>query len=256
MPSTPLRCASARPERLRSYLRPGPLRRASSRSVLATLRAARLQARRIHPSRPRSAAHIECHRILAATDQAAPSLHVLHYASGVRALRRSSLLAPARLKSHATRPVTTHSPRVMPFAETARAPCARFARRSPLRQAQGSKVAAAKLRPTVEALGASASSMEAPPRPGSAKPRGAASECRAELRPPRHLETSHNGARYVFIRSQNRSRVALSGAPPALTPFQNVRLRLSPHILKLRQPCGLEQKAFCSLGAAFLLVGG
>ena len=37
----------------------------------------------------------------------------------------------ARLKSHATRPVTTHSPRVMPFAETARAPRARYARRSP-----------------------------------------------------------------------------------------------------------------------------
>lgn len=59
MPPIPLRCASARPERLRFYLqgrpRPGPLRRASSRSVLATLRAARLQARRIHPSRPRSA---------------------------------------------------------------------------------------------------------------------------------------------------------------------------------------------------------
>lgn len=81
--------AAARPERLRSYLqgrpRPGPLRRASSRSVLATLRAARLQARRIHPSRPRSAAHIECRRILATTDQAAPSLHVLRFASGVRA---------------------------------------------------------------------------------------------------------------------------------------------------------------------------
>jgi len=40
-------------------------------------------------------------------------------------------ITPARLKSHATRPVTTHSPRVMPFAETARAPCARYARRSP-----------------------------------------------------------------------------------------------------------------------------
>ncbi len=51
------------PDRLRSLLQgrpdPGPLHRASSRAVLATLRAARLQARRIHPSRPRSAARIE-----------------------------------------------------------------------------------------------------------------------------------------------------------------------------------------------------
>ncbi len=57
-------------------------------------------------------------------------------------LRRSPLLAPARLKSHATRPVTTHSPRVMPFAETARAPCARL--RSKV--AYGSKEAAAGIR--------------------------------------------------------------------------------------------------------------
>ena len=63
-----------------------------------------------------------------------------------------------------------------------------------------------------------------PPRPGSAKPRGAAPEWRADLRPARHRATSHNGVRYAFVHPKPRpaktrsaswgSHVALSGAPP------------------------------------------
>ena len=66
--------------------------------------------------------------------------------------------------------------------------------------------------------------VQAPPRPGSAKPRGAAPEWRAELRPARHRATSHNGVRYAFVHPQPQpartrsasggSHVALSGAPP------------------------------------------
>jgi len=54
----------------------------------------------------------------------------------------------------------------------------------------------------------------------SAKPRGAAPECRVELRPTRHRATSHNGARYAFVRSKTRSHVALSGAPPRPSPLK------------------------------------
>ena len=87
-------------------------------------------------------------------------LHPGHYGTGLpRPSMRSTTRAvfaptaltsitPARLKGRATRPVTTHPPRVTSFAETARAPRARYARRS-LR----SEVAAAKLRPTVAVLG-------------------------------------------------------------------------------------------------------
>jgi len=55
----------------------------------------------------------------------------------------------------------------------------------------------------------------------SAKPRGAAPECRADpafrrlqAGPTRHRATSHNGARYASVRSKTPSHVALSGAPP------------------------------------------
>ena len=54
----------------------------------------------------------------------------------------------------------------------------------------------------------------------SAKPRGAAPECRVELRPTRHRATSHNGARYAFVRSKTPSHVALSGAPPRPSPLK------------------------------------
>ena len=36
---------------------------------------------------------------------------------------------------------------------------------------------------------------------------------------------------------------------PAWPPVQNVRLRLSPHILNLQPPYGLGQKVFCPLGS-------
>lgn len=50
----------------------------------------------------------------------------------------------------------------------------------------------------------------------SAKPRGAAPECRAELRPTRHRATSHNSACYASVHPARTrgSHVALSGAPP------------------------------------------
>lgn len=90
--------ASSHPERLRSYLQgrpdPGPLHQASSRAVLATLRTARLQARRIHPSRPRCAAHIERRRSRQLKRQSAPPLHVLRFASGVRYAHVSSAHPP------------------------------------------------------------------------------------------------------------------------------------------------------------------
>ena len=47
-----------------------------------------------------------------------------------------------------------------------------------------------------------------------ATPRHGAPECRVELRPTHHRATSHNGARYAFVRSKTPSHVALSGAPP------------------------------------------
>jgi hypothetical protein len=58
----------------------------------------------------------------------------------------------------------------------------------------------------------------------SAKPRGAVSEWRVELRPTRHRAASHNGARYAFVHPKARpaktqsapwgSHAALSGPPP------------------------------------------
>jgi hypothetical protein len=61
-----------------------PVRSPARGGPAAALRAARLQARRIHPSRPRSAAHIERRRSRQLKQQSAPPLHVLHFASGVR----------------------------------------------------------------------------------------------------------------------------------------------------------------------------
>ena len=52
----------------------------------------------------------------------------------------------------------------------------------------------------------------------------------------RKRATSHN--EFIMQRVPFRSA-------PAWPPFQNVRLRLSPHILKLRPPSGLKQKSFC-----------
>ena len=61
---------------------------------------------------------------------------------------------------------------------------------------------------------------------------------------------SHNGARYASVRSKTRSHVALSGAPPRCLQAEKSGALHAPHFSTFRQPFGLEQKAFCSLGAA------
>ena len=60
-------------------------------------------------------------------------------------------------------------------------------------------------------------------------PRHGASECRIELRPTRHRATSHNGARYAFVRSKTPSHVALSGAPPRclLPTLKGIPIKIS-----------------------------
>ena len=76
--------------------------------------------------------------------RAASSLHALHYASGVRGYA-AHLDTPPRASKVAPRGQRLRARRVSrPLRTTARAPCARYARRS-LR----SEVAAAQLRPTV-----------------------------------------------------------------------------------------------------------
>ena len=86
----------------------------------------------------------------------------------------------------------------------------------------------------------------------SAKPRGAAPECRAELRPPRHRATSHNGARYAFVRSKTRSHVALSGAPPRCLQAEKSGSRARHTFRPSGNPTGWNRKR--SVPLALLLV--
>ena len=140
---------------------------------------------------------------------------------------------PARLKGRATRPPSTGSGRRVsrPLRTTAR-PQARFARRS-LR----SEVAAAMLRPTVAVLGGAGVEGEVT---AAARQRQAARR-RARLPPQLRrvgtAPTSHNGAHYAFVHPQPRparTRSASGGS----------------HVGASGRIAALEQKAFCSLGAA------
>ena len=86
----------------------------------------------------------------------------------------------------------------------------------------------------------------------SAKPRGAAPECRAELRPARHRATSHNGARYAFVRSKTPSHVALSGAPPRCLQAEKSGSRARHTFRPSGNPTGWNRKR--SVPLALLLV--
>lgn len=61
--------------------------------------------------------------------------------------------------------------------------------------------------------------------------------------------TSHNAALCVRSVEDSLTRCPFRRTP-AWPPLENVRLRLSPHIFEFRPPFGLQQKVFCSLGAA------
>ena len=78
----------------------------------------------------------------------------------------------------------------------------------------------------------------------SAKPRGAAPECRAELRPTRHRATSHNSACYAFVHPARTrgSHVALSGAPPRCLQAEKSGSRARHTFRPSGNPAGWNRK--------------
>jgi hypothetical protein len=152
--------------------------------------------------------------------RAASSLHALHSASGVRFAHLYNPRAPQRPRHAAA---ATHPPRVTSFAydgarpkSSLRSKVARRGRRASWKRRRSS---ARPLRfSVVQAL-----RVKAPPRPGSAKPRGAAPELGRHYAAAGRA-TSHNGVRYASVHPKPRpaktrsaswgSHVALSGAPP------------------------------------------
>ncbi len=83
-----------------------------------------------------------------------------------------------------------------------------------------------------------------------AKPRGAAPELAL------HYAQAGRARRITagVMRPFGFDKLSLTRCPfrriPALPPGRKVRLARSPHFSAFRQPYGLKQKAFCSLGAA------
>jgi len=172
-------------------------------------------------------------------------LHPGHYGRGLhrhsmrcttRAVFASlTCTTPARLKGRATRPATTRSPRVTPFAETARAPCARYARRSPAGDG-----------------GLRGSGGEAPPdrcaygfieRGGRGHRRGQAAPSRAGPRLNSAAPTR---------RPAGQRRITACVMRP-FTPSHSPRRRgprLGVHTLPFQAHPRAETEAFCSLGAA------
>jgi hypothetical protein len=167
-------------------------------------------------------------------DRTAPSLHALHYASGVRYAHLYNPRAPQRPR-HAAGDYAPAACHVLCVRRRAPHVLATLEGRPP--QTAGFVEAAAKLRPTVAVIGSSKVVGEVT---AAARQRQAARR-RARLPPQLRrgvtAPTSHNGAHYAFVHPQPRparTRSASGGS----------------HVGASGRIAALEQKAFCSLGAA------